>query len=526
MNLVEESFQKKKEEKNYKGLKIILLVSIILIILIIIGIFGYLSYLKSTQLKVYLDGELNPQLKELLLIDEEGTVSFPIKEIAPYFGYESYNGEYTNKSESKNKCYVQSKSEVVNVSLGSNKIYKLDLTQNSSNYQYIYLKETIKSNQGIIYANSDSISRIFNISFEYNKGKNIIEMYTTPYLVKAYTNVVLDYGYTKISTNFTNQKAILNEILVVENSKTKVGVIDLSGNIILEAKYDDITYLPDTGDFLVKSNNKYGIMSKSREMKVQIMYNNIWLMDSDAGLYLVKKDNKYGIIDFQGNIKVYTEYDDIGIDTSKFSENNIKNNYILVNNLIPIKKDGKWGLFNKNGKQLVEFKYDSLGYIASSNKNALNLLVIPEYDVLVACIDNKYTLINPSGQELFPTVADDIYMTIEAGENHYYIAVNNSQMDAIEYLERKGIKSTNNQKENDSRSNSVNEIQEDNTSKSNSTNELKDDNDSRSNISNELQENTDTDESNNDNEQRSRQQDNSDEDNESNEQDSEEDNNE
>ena len=167
-----------------------------------------------------------------------------------------------------------------------------------------------------------------------------------------------------------------------------------------------------------------------------------------------------------------------------------------------------------------------MGYIASSNKNALNLLVIPEYDVLVACIDNKYTLINPSGQELFPTVADDIYMTIEAGENHYYIAVNNSQMDAIEYLERKGIKSTNNQKENDSRSNSVNELQEDNTSKSNSTNELKDDNDSRSNSSNELQENTDTDESNNDNEQRSRQQDNSDEDNESNEQDSEEDNNE
>ncbi len=458
MNLIEDSFQTKKEEKNRKVLKIVILVSIVLVVFIIIGILGYLSYLKNSELKVYLDEQLNPKLKELLVIEEDGTVSFPVKEVAPFFGYDSYNGEYTNKSENKSKCYVQSKTEVVNVSLGSNKIYKLELTQNSSNYKYIYLKEAIKSNQGTLYAKEEAASKIFNLSFEYNKEKNIIEIYTTPYLVTAYNSVVLDYGYSKISQNYNNQKAILNGILVVESSNSKVGVIDIEGNIILEAKYDDITYLPDTGDFLVKSNNKYGIMSKSREMKVQIMYDSIELMDSDANLYLVKKDNKYGIIDFQGNIKVYTEYDEIGIDISKFQENNIKNNYLLVNNLIPIKKDGLWGLFNKNGKQLVEFKYDSFGYIASSNKNAINLLVIPDYDVLVASIDNKYTLINSSGQELFPTVADDIYMTVEAGETHYYIAVNNGQMDAIEYLERRGIKTTNNNEQDTTNSDNSKEL--------------------------------------------------------------------
>lgn len=459
MNLIEDSFQTKKEEKNRRVLKIVILISIVLVVFIIIGIIGYLSYLKNSELKVYLDEQLNPKLKELLVIEEDGTVSFPVKEVAPFFGYDSYNGEYTNKSESKSKCYVQSKTEVVNVSLGSNKIYKLELTQNSSNYKYIYLKEAIKSNQGVLYAKEEAASKIFNLSFEYNKEKNIIEIYTTPYLVTAYNSVVLDYGYSKISQNYNNQKAILNGILVVESSNSKVGVIDIDGNIILEAKYDDITYLPDTGDFLVKSNNKYGIMSKSREMKVQIMYDSISLMDSDANLYLVKKDSKYGIIDFQGNIKVYPEYDDIGIDISKFKENNVKNNYLLVNNLIPIKKGELWGLFNKNGKQLVEFKYDGFGYIASSNKIALNLLVIPDYDVLVASIDNKYTLINSSGQELFPTVADDIYMTVEAGETHYYIAVNNGQMDAIEYLERRGIKTINNDNEQNERDyNNSNEL--------------------------------------------------------------------
>ena len=155
MNLIEDSFQTKKEEKNRKVLKIVILVSIVLVVFIIIGILGYLSYLKNSELKVYLDEQLNPKLKELLVIEEDVTVYFTLKEVAPFFGYDSYNGEYTNKSENKSKCYVQSKTEVVNVSLGSNKIYKLELTQNSSNYKYIYLKEAIKSNQGTLYAKED-----------------------------------------------------------------------------------------------------------------------------------------------------------------------------------------------------------------------------------------------------------------------------------------------------------------------------------------------------------------------------------
>ncbi len=472
MNIIEESFRNNSgEQKNGKNIKTIILISIILIIFIIIGIIVYLSYIKSSQLKVYMDGQLNNNIKNSLIFEDDGTVYFPIKETAEYFGYQSYNGEYTNKSESKNKCYVQSDSEVANVSLGSNKIYKLDLTKNSSDYQYVYSKEQIKSKQGILCAEAETAEKIFNISFEYDKAKNTIYIETTPYLIEVYSNKVLDYGYAKISDNFTNQKAILNGILVVENENSKVGVLDLDGNVVLEDKYDEITYLSDTGDFLVKANNKVGIISKNKENKVQIIYDDIKLMDSDAGLYLVKKDNKYGVIDFQGNIKVYIENENIGIDSTRFAENNIKNNYLLVDNLIPIKKDGYWGLFNKNGTQLVEFKYDSLGYIASNNKNALNLLVIPDYNVIVACKDNKYTLINSSGQELFPTVADDIYMTIEGDQTHYYIAVNNGKIDAIEYLENSGIKTTNNTDNSDNNSSSNTNSNSDNSQESNTEND-------------------------------------------------------
>lgn len=469
MNLVEDSFNNTQQD-NKKTIKTIILIAIILIVFIIIGIICYLGYIKNSELKLFLDGSENAKVKELLVMENDGTIYVPIKEIASYLGYESYNGEYDNKSEEISKCYIESENEIANFSLGSNKIYKLDLKKDSRNYEYVYTKNPVKAINGVLYATTETIEKSFNIDFQYNQEKNRIYIYTTPYLVQYYTPRVLDYGYTAISETFVNQKAITQaDLLVVKSDKEKYGVIDTEGNIILEIKYDDIQYLPDTGDFLVKSNEKYGVISKSREAKIQIMYDSIDLMDSDAGLYVVSKEGKYGVVDFSGKTKIYIENDEIGIDISNFTQNGIKNNYILADNLIPVKKGKYWGLFNKNGNQVVEFKYDSFGYEASSNKDAINLLVIPDYNVLVACKDKKYTLLNSSGKELFAPVADDIYMTINGGKKYYYIIANNKQMNAIEFLDSIGIKVQNSQ-ENNSQEESNNTT---NTEKSNEQNSNK-----------------------------------------------------
>jgi len=438
MNLIEESFQNKEETKK-KRTTTIILIAIILVVIIIIAIIGYLIYLKSTVMKLTIDGQESDKLKSLFVFESDGMVYAPIKEIATYFGYESFNGEYSEKSEEQSKCYVQNENEVVNFELGQTKIYKLDLTQTNSDYEYVYIKNPVKAINGVLYVSAEGLEKAFNISFDYSQEKNIITIFTMPYLYQYYASKVLDYGYVELDSEFVNQKAILNNKLIVLKDSKKYGVIGVDGTVILEPKYDNITYLLHTGDFLVEANKKVGIMSANRETKVQIIYDSIELMDSDAGLYIAKKDNKYGVIDIKGNIKIYIENDVIGMDISKFSQNNIKNKYILADNLIPVKKDKYWGLYDKSGNQVVEYKYDSLGYIASSNKDAINLLVIPNYNVLVACKDKKYTLINTSGSELFSAIADDIYMTISGGERHYYISVNDQIIDAEEWLNKNGI---------------------------------------------------------------------------------------
>ena len=445
MNLVEESVRN-AEQKKKKRTTGIILAAIIILVIIIIGIASYLVYDQSTTLRVILDGKENVKVKQLLVFNDDGTIDVPIKEIASYLGYQSYNGSYNEKSEQANKCYVQNDNEVANFSLSSNQIDKLDLTKTDANYEIEKVKDPVKSNNGVLYASSEAIEKGFNVSFEYDKDANRVYIYTLPYLIQSYAGKVLDYGYKEISDVFANQKAILQNMLVVQKDENGVyAVLDTKGNAVLEPKYDNIEYLPETGDFQIESNKKVGIIGKDGKTKVQPYYDAIDLMDSASGLYLVQKDKKYGVIDIRGNTKIYIENDEIGLDISPFEQNNIKNKYILAGNLIPARKDKKWGLYNKTGKQVADYVYDSLGYITTSNKDALSLLVIPDYNVLVACKDKKYTLLSSLGKELFAgPVADDIYMTINGGQKHYYIAANNGTMDAETYLKNIGVSKVNN----------------------------------------------------------------------------------
>lgn len=443
MNIIEESFVTKQKKKS-KLLPTIILIVIILLVVGIIGIAITLAYIDDAQLKVYVDGRENSKLKEMFVFKSDATY-VPIRDIAPYFGYQSYSGDYAERSEAKNKCFIEGENDIANFVLASNKVYKLEKTSSQSGYKYFYCKQPIASMDGKLYISTDGMEQAFNVSYNYNQETNRINIYTLDYLLASYENYVLDEGYASSSTEFNDTKAIFNSRLIVQSADKGIGVIDLDGNTIIEPKYDKITYIPETGDFYATNNGKVGIISKNGDMRVQILYDSLELIDMDAGIYVAEKEGKFGIIDVRGKTKLFMENDEIGMDVSPFEKNDVRSRYLLVDNLIPVRKDNLWGLFNKNGQKIVDFKYDKLGYVATSNKDALNLLIIPNYNLIVTCKGNKYGLINSSGEEIFPTQADDIYLTIEEETNrHYYLNYNNNRYDAEDWLDSIGVEATTN----------------------------------------------------------------------------------
>ena len=249
-----------------------------------------MAYIKKQRTTSLFEWFSKPKIKEMMVIEDDGTIYFPIKEIASYLVIKAIMENTLINQKIKNKCYVQCNDEVANFTLNSKKIYKLTTTRNNSNYEYYYTDKPVKAINGKLYATSDGIEKAFNVSFSFNDKTNKGYIYTMPYLIETYTSKNTRLWLLKIDENFTNQKSVLNSMLIVYKEDDKsYGVIDLKGNAVIEAKYDGITFLPNTGDFLVKSNNKVGTISEKRETKIPINYDSLELIDSDLALYLAKK---------------------------------------------------------------------------------------------------------------------------------------------------------------------------------------------------------------------------------------------
>lgn len=205
-----------------------------------------------------------------------------------------------------------------------------------------------------------------------------------------------------------------------------------------------------------------GIMSYDSTTKISPEYDEIKQIDKDTGLYLVTNNKKQGVINNSGNIIIYLEYDQIGIDSSKYNSNNIKNQYLLYDTCIPVKRNNKWGIFDKNGRQILADEYDELGCSAgtgsSSNQsiNANNILLVPEYEGIVVKKNEFYGLIDSKGEQLLPVVLKSIYSTTSAGEETYYMVYNEQVINVITYIETYVKPKNNNSNLNNSQQNNVN----------------------------------------------------------------------
>ena len=443
MKLIDEEYEKSKEKLNASGLQKIIIAIIIIILIMIIGIVAYLQYLQSLNFSLTIDDIPNSDLEQMLIFEENKKIYIPIKEASAILGaVESYNGHYESRTEENNKCYIKTQNEAINFTEGSSKIEILQLNDSGFNKEILETNDVVKKINGTLCASSDMISEACNLSFEYDAEGNSITICTLPYLIESYTTWATDEGYSGISEDYENEKAILDNRLIVKNSnEINYGVIDILNNkVILEPKYEEIKYLDDKMQYLIKTNDKVGIVDDETKTIIPADYEKIQVLNYELELYLVQKNEKFGVLDFNGNEVIDTRYDTIGTETNQYKQPEIKNEYIILNNVIPVQENKKWALFDKKGEQITEFIYDNIGYNKSNNEEMMNMLIIPDYNVLVVNQNKKYGLVDISGKEIFKIVADDIYMTINNDVVNYYISINGEARDAEKYLDKMGVK--------------------------------------------------------------------------------------
>lgn len=200
--------------------------------------------------------------------------------------------------------------------------------------------------------------------------------------------VVVNSKESKLLEGFDNLSVIrMNEYseevemnVLTYEVDSKKGIIDLSGNKLTEAIYDDIKSL-----------------------------------ESRPGRLLVKKDNKYGVLDSLGNIVVDVKYNAVKSDGYSTAEDGYsKTGYIISertdNGII-------YGYSDYEGNVLIEPKYESLARV---NKKSDDIYLIVMERGKKGVIKNKKQLIKNNFQSVSYSEIADIFVVEKVGKYGFY----------------------------------------------------------------------------------------------------------
>ncbi len=439
-----------KQQKNNKTKRTMIIIVITIIALLITSfvLLGAIYYLKGKQFKFYVNGKITQSTNDLFVFEGD-TVYVSIKDIAPIVGYKYYNGGYKQYTEDNTKCYLESEDEICTLEMGSDTIYKTP--PENLDYEYYTITKPVKRINGKLYISSDGISIACNLKFYYDANKDQVTIYTLPYYTNYY---IVNYKASAIASSFRNQKALLYDLLVVQNvdntqstnRNTRYGIYKIGENGITEivgTKYSNIEFIESTQEFIVKTTeNQVGIITADGKTKVQPQYDSLKQIDKNLNLYLATSNGKKGVIEKNGKILIYLEYDEIGIDTSKFQDDDIKNPYLLYNNAIPVKQNGKWGMYDVKGNLILPIEYDGFG-CATNDRTKSSTLLIPDvkaivvskiYDIEKQGRQTYYGIVDLQGKVLMLTGLQSVYSVTTNGKREYTMIYNDEYYDAIESI--------------------------------------------------------------------------------------------
>lgn len=283
--------------------------------------------------------------------------------------------------------------------------------------------------------------------------------------------IIIGVSYYFITTN--NKKYEIEKVeqynyfLLKQDGKT--GVIDRSGNIVIDVKYDDIKIPNPQKDVFVcysgensqilnsqkeqilnnyqdvepiklqniasnlmfeksvlsyKENDKYGLINFQGKKITKPIYDEISGLSYKEGELLVKQNDKYGVINIKGHKLIDIEYDKIAVDGYYTNDDGYKYaGYIITTTT---QEGYRYGYINHNGKLILKPEYNELSRITDimDNENAYLL-----------CAKNGQFGVNKNEKE----IVKNEYQSISYDKTNDLLVVEKSKKYGIASLDGKII---------------------------------------------------------------------------------------
>ena len=244
-----------------------------------------------------------------------------------------------------------------------------------------------------------------------------------------------------------------------------IGVIDRSGNTIIDAQYDDIKipnpekavfvcYKGDNTQILnekkeeiiteyekvepirlkniasdlmyeksvlkYSQNGKYGLINFEGKQITKPIYDDIDALPYKEGELLVKQNDKYGVLNIKGNKLVKIEYDQILVDGYYTNTDGYKYAGYIVSN--KTSEGYRYGYINYKGKTILKNEYNQLSRIVEIDDNE---------NAYIICAKNGQFGVNKNDKELM----QNEYQSISYDEVNNLLIIEKSKKYGIATLE-------------------------------------------------------------------------------------------
>ena len=349
--------QPKQEVKGKKTVLMLLIISVILLILILVMIYA-LKGKKTKTLGLNVNGK-DVQIVESMIISNDKETYVSLESLSSYLGYDYLRGGYLEYVENANKCYLESKEQIIGFEANSNEIYKT-VPNSTTDYEYYKLRNDIIQQNGILYIALVDLNVACNVIYTFDEATYRITLSNKEYLAKFYASDFSDSGFT-IDSNSNNKKSMAYNMVVVSKNE-KMGVVDWNIRPIISNKYTSMEFNEFAQNFIVSDDNKYGVISKNGNVIIELKYDDIDIINYSPLLYKVKLNNKFGIVNQSGDLITNIEYDRIGFKTNS---KNMESALIIKNiggqDGIVVCKSGKYGIVNlKTGRMIMDCNVDKI----------------------------------------------------------------------------------------------------------------------------------------------------------------------
>lgn len=478
MNLEESELFSNELAKNNKQKKAVLMIIVVLAIILVflIAAVAMVANNEANRFKTYYNGKEVSFPKGFMIQADNGEYYINIKMMAEEEGYTYNPGEYKKYEETEESCNVSKDLEVTSLMAGKNYFYKTIDKSTASEFTILPYGSTSERDtlkfiataangsvetfetevpvelvDGELYAPLDTIRDVFNVRIV--QGENEIEIESLSYVYAKVSAGIVKKGYTTISGDFEDLKALVYGLAVVINGTNQGVISTINYEPVISAQYSELQFIQNSQEFFASatgSNNMKTVGLISAEGKTIIkptQYEEISVLSDKNGLYLVKSGKQYGVLNRNGEIVVYVQYDKIGLNNmSDFPLEDSTNASVLFEKFIPVISDGKYGLYNIDGLETLKPVYDSLGYITlEENTRELNVLSIPaEVGIkgLVVKLNDYYGIYDMTTESLcIPCVFEKIYAETKNNVTTYYLQEPNSTPVSLElFIESNGLR--------------------------------------------------------------------------------------